>query len=434
VAKLQRINRNSSALTQWCVGLVTCCSLAVVDAQTEFGSRLIMVDGLAVDSLGLQQKSGLELFTSLTDPASELPEFSLTQPLFLHAEEEEEKNTDGYFPVLGRNLVGEEVEEVDWYKAYTRAKEQVSISPDNMESVKGVALLAAVMKQYDQADKYFRIYIKNRPDEIPYQAAWAYVLIFRENFDGAERVSRSILNHDPDNVSAHFTLLCAQYGAKSEKFDRSYWNTAGGLQKVQVAQWLRGDEKELQRALGESSIERIAAITLGRKSSSNLELIASNLERAEHAFARQNYKQALVYYDAAKRFGVESVTIFQNMAMCYFELGQVQDALAIMSQLTTIMGDASDKTWFGYGYILLDQKLYKKAGEAFDEALKRAPENPRNRFARAAAFAGNGQLDMAWPILAKLAKEPDVDLKDWLDSTRPYAVAIKSDPRFASLF
>ena len=149
--------------------------------------HMVIVDGLAVDATGLPRKEAFQEFSSLTRASAEYPEFLLARPMFTRELERPVTDFDGYFNVLERNALGEDIQGVDWFKVYKAAEDSISISSENMDSIKGVALLAAVMRDYEKADNYFRKYVAERPDELVYRAAWAHVLLFRKKFPEASR-------------------------------------------------------------------------------------------------------------------------------------------------------------------------------------------------------------------------------------------------------
>ena len=316
--------RISGGKRQAALGLALALILPFGYAADE-NERIIMVEGLALDSMGLKRTSGLEEFTSLTHPLSELPEFSLAAPMFTREPKSTEVETEGYFPVLGRNMLGQETKRIDWFAAYSKAEAAVSISPENMDSLKGAALLAAVMKNYAKADEYLAVYVPNRPDDMVARAAWGHVLMFQKKFSDAASAVDGVLAKQPDNLRARFTLACARYGSEDE-LDTSYWRQLGAAEKVQVASWLRGDARMLINALGREAITDLSRGLVGRKAAGNLPLIADSLRNGEKAFQRKDYKTAKLYYEAAGRYGVDSVMVLQNLAMCFYELGEVEKA------------------------------------------------------------------------------------------------------------
>jgi len=394
---------------------------------------MVIVDGLAVDATGLPRKEAFQEFSSLTRASAEYPEFLLARPMFTRELERPVTDFDGYFNVLERNALGEDIQGVDWFKVYKAAEDSINISSENMDSIKGVALLAAVMRDYEKADNYFRKYVAERPDELVYRAAWAHVLLFRKKFPEARRVAQSVVSRDPDSVAAQFTLACAQYALDRSLVDRQYWSFADAGAKYQVAVWLRVDGRTLRELLGPDSLNDLSSLLIGRQSGGNYALIMDSLRRGESAFLQDDFKTALLYYDAAKRYGVESVPMFQNMALCNFKLGNAEHALDILEKLAKVMGNNGDEAWYRYGFILLQQELYDEAILAFEQATSIRPRTLQYHFALACAYAGARNFDEAWPILSRLSRANKEQLEQWLRGDKPYLQAIRSDPRFDSL-
>ena len=421
------------AIQAWATASVLGASVISAVADTfDQQQQMIMVDGLAVDSMGLKKSRGLEDFSSLPRQVSELPEFQMAPSLFTREVPVAQEEVDGYFPVMGRNVLGGETKQVDWFKALSQAEKEVTISPENMESVKGVALLSAVMKNYEKADEFFELYMENRPDDAAYRAAWAHVMMFRKKFPQAAAEAATVLRENTGSVPAHFTYSCARYGM-GEDVDAGYWSLIDAVGKMQVASWLRGDSASLRKALGPDSVTDLSRIMIGGRSGGNLPLVIDSLRKGELAFLSKDYKQALVYYESAKRYGVESAMMFQNMAMCYFEIGKAEEALDILAKLTRVMGTTDSQVWFRYGYILLQQELWGEAELAFEQAISIGPKTRVLDFAHACALAGGAKMDAAWLILERLASADPEQLKQWLDGEKSYLGAIRNDSRFGTL-
>ncbi|MFT7511281.1 MAG: tetratricopeptide (TPR) repeat protein [Candidatus Omnitrophota bacterium] len=410
--------------------------LALVTWSVADPDDTLYVEGLAVDGLGLHKVQVLELFSSVERSPGALPEFSLAKPLFTgdHGPAPEQVR---FFREFSQAMLSTKMNSQDWFMAMEIIENRLAYKPGDLESLKSAAGLASVMKDYRKAETYFSEYLKQRPKDLLMQAGLAHLLLHMGQHTNAEQVCADILAVNPTSVEARFSMLCTYLARdlepKAMLVDEAYWLFRLLPEKRMIAGWLAGDREELLRLMNADGFQRLAAYTLGPGTHENVTLIFDALNKAELAYRSRQWGEALVYYDLAKDYGVRSVFLYEDIARCYLEMGEVQKALDVMKTLVLTAPDVP-QIWSNVGYILMQSSLYVEATKAYRQALKLDASNPNLLFGLAAAYAGVGQLDQAWPLLERLAKTHPEQMSKWLEGDKPYLQAIQQDRRFPLLF
>lgn len=397
---------------------------------------VLYVDGMAVDGLGLYRSHPLKAFSHLEHSKGALPEFTLAKPLFADRRFRPLEET-AFFREFSQSMLETKVNTEDWFMAMEIIENRLAYKPGDLDSLRNAASLAAVMKDYAKAELYFRQYLKKRPRDLLMQAGRAHVLLYQGRFTDAEQVCEGILKVNPESLEARFTLLCLSIvrdlEPRAELVQERFWLFCSLPEKSMLAAWVSDDAAGLIRVMGQDGLQLLCQYTLGPGTHENLPLVHDALNQAELAYRGRQWGEALVFYHLAKEYGVSSVHMYQNMSRCYLEMGNAQEALDIMRILVQTVPEVS-QVWANVGYILLQSGLYVEATKSFRQAVKLDPGNPTALFALAAAQAGAGQLDQAWPILERLAKSHPGRLPKWIDGNKPYLEAIQQDRRFPLLF
>ena len=403
--------------------LSLCAGPVSLRSQLYLGDDNRYVGGAAIDTFrGADENdpSNLGLFAPLPDPdypdtfRFDIERFrSVISPFeaFLKTPdfEAEDESTAIYRQILGIQAKGQ-----DWNAMLVRAEQLLENHPEEARNIRGLATLYALTGRYDRAARNFARYLEKKPSDVTFLAGFAHTLFCLARFDDAHSAIRRAMEINPSFLPAQYALSCLGIATNAPASRiRAYWQTAGIYEKEQLAGWLHNDRTPLRHVLGLKGYERLCELALGNGSTANLVLIPDSLSEARGAFARQQWRKALVYYELAEGYGVEGTAVKQQLARCLYETGKAEESVHRMRALAgQFPGHA--EVWYNLGYLLINQKAPAEATKAFREAARLSPSVAEYQFALACALALNQQMDDAAAFMDPVLKKAVQDFSDAL--------------------
>ncbi len=332
-----------------------------------------------------------------------------------------------------RRILGVDTTGLDIDAMLVRAERLLENHPNETRNIRGLASLYAMTGKFDRAARNFARYLEKKPSDISFLAGFAHTLFCLARFDDAQSALRRAMELNPRFLPAQYTLTCLNIATNGPILrTRAFWHTTGISEKEQLAGWLQNDRTPLRHVLGTKGYDLLCEMAIGAGSAGNLLLIPDSLAEARAAFARQEWKKALVYYELAEGYGVDGLSVKQQLARCLFETGRGPEALQRMQRLAAQNPDAAE-VWYNLGYLLINSKQGAAATLAFREASRLAAAVPEYQFALACALAGDGKMDDAFAILLPLHGKFSARFSMWMEGDSDYLVAIRADPRYAKL-
>ncbi|MFH0953982.1 MAG: tetratricopeptide repeat protein [Verrucomicrobiota bacterium] len=321
--------------------------------------------------------------------------------------------------------------QMDWGRALYEVQQGLELEPNNLLLLRKGAAVAALARKFGVADEYFRRVLKSYPDNVPFLAGRSGVLIRLLRFSDAQAAVDRALQLDPRYLAARFNKVCLQI-ANGATPAAGEWNELNNDEVGQVANWLDADQQDYLAALSDQGFTMLCNTVLGEGTRERLRDIVNGLKKAGTALAAGQWGEAEVALQGVKQLGLRAMGPDMDIGHCRYEKGEREAALAVLQALAGRYPENTE-ILYNYAFVLLNAGQYQPAATLLDKAHKGLPANRQIAFALACAYAGQGQMDKVWPIVAKLAESKAGELDDWLAGEEPYLRAIRENPRYAEL-
>lgn len=321
----------------------------------------------------------------------------------------------------------------EWSQALNEIQQGLEIEPGNMLLVSKGAAFAALARKFGVADEYFRRVVEAYPDNIHFLAGRAGVLVRLLRLDEAEDLIQRALGINPEYLAARFDAVCVRIAKGDPEPANEKWDALSLEEATELANWLDADRQDYVSALSETGFSVLCDTVLGKDTHGNLRPVVASFRAARGALERGKWAEAEAALQKARDLGVQAMGVEMTMGRCIYEKGEKELALGMLKDLAArYPRDAGVQ--YNLAYVLMNLSQYAAAAAALEQAWKSAPEDDQTRFALACAYAGQGQMDRAWPILSRLARLRPEDLRTWMEGDKPYLQAIRKDPRYPDLF
>ncbi|RME59333.1 MAG: tetratricopeptide repeat protein [Candidatus Dadabacteria bacterium] len=150
-----------------------------------------------------------------------------------------------------------------------------SLEPNNPDTIYKIADISLQYKAYDQAEKYFKLYIKLKPKNLEAYLQRATALIFLGNLEEAEGLIKKVVREAPKNFEAHaLYAIVLNQSAKTKE----------AIKEAQLA-LKYAPEKAKKR------IEKFVALLVNPEKAlkEDLNLFAAQLKATPNVGSRLNY-------------------------------------------------------------------------------------------------------------------------------------------------
>lgn len=320
----------------------------------------------------------------------------------------------------------------EWAQAQRAIEEALEKAPNDLFLLRRAAALSALAGKYGVADTYFRRCVRANPEDITYVVGWAGVLIRLYRFDEAEKLVAEALSRDPKYLPARFNQAILRVIRDDVAGLEEAWVNLEPQEIDQTASWLLTHRKDLEPVMTPEGYEKLGEIVLGPGTGPHWETIRAELRAAGQAARAGDFTNAAAAYQRIGELGVRSYTPQMYRAIMLAESGDMASARTILEGL---LARYPRETGLRYNmaYLCLRERRYADAAKILEPLHAEVPDSGDFAMALACAYAGQGQMDTAWPLLAELAERFPTRMDDWLEGEEPYLVAIRSDPRFPEL-
>lgn len=416
-----------------------CVAVALLHGPAVSADSIFFVEGLAVDTLeSAEEMGGAENFFE-----AELKRKPLVTPKpsrllsLMPRQAPDAMRSDGVFrktrPAYVQIRQAERyIDSGKWEHARLAMEKALELEPGNPFLIQRAAALSAIAGKYGVADSYFRQSLQLDPDNVPFLAGWAGVLIRLQRFEEAQEKVDRALELQPGYLAATFNdVLLAVVRRELDDIDGE-WGSLRFTEIDQVAGWLKADRDQLLELLTPEGFRIACDIMIGLGTADRLEDISERIRACSVAMSESRYEDVLTETGVLHSMGLRSYWVKMRMAQALYYIEEFERSLELLRQLTQEHNDEVP-VWFNTGYVLVRLNKYDEAADAFARTLELDPQYMQGRFALACAYAGQDKVDKAWPILEDLAKADLQRLHVWMEGDEPYLNAIRKDPRYTNL-
>lgn len=423
-----------NGLRVWAFFAIVCASVIAQADQlpAETTESIFLVDGLMVGEK-LTPPPEVQVFTGelkkypLVDVK---PAFRFTAPYM----------TDNNRPVSFRRLEVFErqrsaeayMDEKDWDQALAEIQRALVVDPDDLTLVQRAAALAALARKFGLAEVYFRRYVSMNPNSIQYLVGWAGVLIRLYRFDEADSVLKRALQLRPDDLGARFNSACIVVLKDRTELIRQDWLVSTTSELEMMANWLDADRSDLLSVMGEDKFKTFCGIILGKGTDERLREIVGLLREFRNANQMRNWALIEQLVERGRVLGLHEAGLSLDLGHAVYEMGEHETAKNLMRDLAD-QYPKSVSMLYNYGFVLIMEKDYPRASMTLEKAVRLSPQDGQLAFALVCAYAGQGAMDRAWPILEELARKYPQNMEGWMEGNQPYLLAIRNDPRYDKL-
>lgn len=316
----------------------------------------------------------------------------------------------------------------DWKSALAAIQSGLDSEPENLMLIRRAAAYASLARRFGVADEYFRKAIQANPDDVPFLAGRAGILLRLLRLNEAEEMADRALAQQPDYLAARLARICVKIARGDEDLDRDEWSQITSGEATQLADWLDADRADYVGALSSAGFETLCDIVLGPGVAAKLTDAARALKQAQKGIYLRNWADARAALEQARGLGVRVTGIPMDIARTYFEDGNVAEAERLLGELAGKYPDAL-LIQYNYAFVLLKMYRYPDAQRVLERANRIAPDNGQVAFALACAWASLNEPDRAWAALKSISPKHADDLREWARGEEPYLKALRSDPR-----
>lgn len=319
----------------------------------------------------------------------------------------------------------------EWASALRAIQQGVWLEPHNTLLLTRGAALAALNRDYNLADDYYRRLLALFPDNLAYLNGRAAVLLRLRRLSEAQRLLDRAASIHPQDLMTRFNRACLRI-ARGDGGDDPSWEQLQTGELLMVTNWLDADRGEFEAVLGREGYARLCEILVGPGSAEKVRSLVPLLTRAMRAGAAGEWEQAARALREAKEMGLPAMGLDMSLAQALFEQGQRDEARALMQQLAERY-PGHVEVLYNYAYILIQENAFEQALAVLERAQAAAPNHALVTFARACMLAETGRIEEAWPLLTHLIRAQPAETRTWLQGDYPYLRRIQADPRYAHL-
>jgi Tfp pilus assembly protein PilF len=384
------------------------------------GARVFLIDGLQADDM----KSGDDPFA--------VSSLNLTIPhgISERGAAEAERGRGGSYAVSEKwRLANRHLSENRLDAALRELQRGIKFDPYNPTLLRMAAAVASAAGDLDAADLYYARYLERAPHDAPYLVGWAAVLLRQNRLREARHALDRALAAQPGYLAARFNLLCVRVKTGEDIEDLREWRGANPAELLQIAGWLAVNRDKYESLLGSNGVTRLCALMFGLPAADAMPATAGLLNAADQAARTGDWAGAVRAYGRLIGLGIRNYTVDRQHVRCLL-LADDPQALLWAGRLAQ-QHPAEVEAWAYYGYAALASGNYSLAETAFVRALQMEPRMPQANLGLAAAFAGRGDMERAWPLLEQLARWYPRELPAWMQgSNLPAMQAILRHPGF----
>lgn len=316
----------------------------------------------------------------------------------------------------------------DWKSALAAIQGGLDLEPENLMLIRRAAAYASLARRFGVADEYFRKAIQANPEDVPFLAGRAGILLRLLRLNEAEEMANRALALQPDYLAARLARICVKIARGDEDLELDEWMQITSGEATQLADWLDADRPDYVAALSPAGFETLCDIVLGPGVAAKLTDVARALKQAQKGFYLKNWTDARAALEHARGLGVRVTGIPMDIARTYFEEGNVAEAERLLGALAGQYPEVL-LVQYNYAFVLLKMYRYPDAQRVLERANQIDPGNAQVAFALACAWASLNEPDRAWAALKSISPKHAEDLREWARGEEPYLQALRSDPR-----
>ncbi|MGD9873270.1 MAG: tetratricopeptide repeat protein [Kiritimatiellia bacterium] len=363
--------------------------------------------------------------------AAELPRDAADYQKYRAAEASARESAAAYRDVIAS--ARQSIARGDWSAARRDIESALQDSPDSPYLLKKAALLYSLGGEYETADRYFSRYLQLKPDDVDCVAAWAAVANLQRDWPKAESLLNRAFELAPRNLSAHFQTVVFLKASSLNKPFRPYdWDHLTLAEMQIVANWMEADRQAYEELLGEPGFDALIKETLGPVNTAKLNEVRMASQRAVAARKRGQWQVLRDILMRLQDLGVKSYWVPLGLARALYELGNEEEALAVLTRVQQEHSGVSD-AWQNSAFIRIKAGDYEKGLADAREALQLSPNSPEIEFTVICALAGARKMDELWPLLEQWARKYPRLFNTATQGDDPFLQIIRSDSRFGDL-
>ena len=274
--------------------------------------------------------------------------------------------------------------------------ESVPTEADNFRKDLVLALALAASDRSDEAEKQIDRVMRDFGDNSQALALIGEFYLGRRQFDKAEEVFNRTLNADANNIPARMGLARIAASredrgtavAAFEEVLRKSPNNIAALMSLASYAAIDGDLDKSQELL-------IRASDASESAAMPRLMLAQTYQRKGNQLRAEQYAQE------AGRLAESNALIQLGAGNVLLSIGKIRESLPYLTKSTDLASDSAD-AWFGLARAYLSLGQNADARRALKSALDLAPENLRVLTTMALVELGDGYVDKALVIAARL--------------------------------
>jgi len=318
----------------------------------------------------------------------------------------------------------------DWNRALNEIQRGLELAPEDMTLLRKAAAYAALARRFAVADEYFARVLKAYPDSVPFLAGRAGVLIRLLKLKEADGLLRRAFELEPNYLTAQFNYLCLQIARGDAQIAPGPWETLNTEELSSMVNWLDADRADYVSALKDEGYALLCDVTLGQGTAERIKDIANDVKLLRASLAAGEWAGAEADIRRLMGMGVQALGLRMDLARCRFEQGDKGGALAILEGVAAKYPSIVS-VQYNHAFVLMALQRYADAVPVLELARQLDPNDGQTSFALACAYAGQGLMDKAWPILTRLVQTHPEQLGAWMKGDQPYLKAIRGHPDYA---
>jgi len=318
--------------------------------------------------------------------------------------------------------------------------------PDDADLLSRAGHYSMMMRTYAISEGHWSRLAELHPDNAWAMACWGGILVRLDQREQAQAVLEKSLALNRREIVARFHLACLSLAANDVAKARENLGWMNLLEIGNCATWIRDDAEALNKLMGLDHLRQLCGMVLGGGeanasggpaiSSADVAALQVVMSRAAldlwtsyQAIQRKDWPAAETNLSAAIDHGITAPAATQGLAYCRVMQNDATKAFDMMRDLADKHPD-SPFVHFKFGLLCMDLERYDVARGALARAHTLSPDDAEITINLAGAEAALSHTDEAWTTLDSIPVAARGSRTTWFNQPRPYAQALKQDPRF----
>ncbi|MFH0907357.1 MAG: tetratricopeptide repeat protein [bacterium] len=318
--------------------------------------------------------------------------------------------------------------------------------PDDTDLLSRAGHYYMMMRAYAISEGYWSRLAELHPNNAWALACRGGILVRLGQREQAQDLLQKAHTLNRREIVARFHLACLSFAVNDPEKARENLGSMNLLEIGNCATWIRDDAEALEALMGSDHLRQLCGMVLGGGEAkpagtvnvagmdaaalrATMDRAASDLWSSYQAIQRKDWQAAETNLSAAVEHGITAPAATQGLAYCRVMQNDATKAFDMMKGLAEAYPDSAF-VQFKFGLLCMDLERYETAEDAFARAHQINPDDFEITVHLAGARAAMSRADDAWSLLDGIPAAARPAWAAWFNQPRPYARALKQDPRF----